>query len=78
MTKAMRVKMTSDNGMICFWTVRSYAGTVLNLGRKPRKVTGWLFIDHEGYKRIVEGNWPELVARFQGVSANYGLISNIS
>lgn len=77
--KPMRVKMTDANGTNYFWTVKGHKSLVLNEpDRRPRIIHGWVFVDHEGCKRIVEGNWLELVARFHGVAANYGFTSNLS
>lgn len=77
--KAFRVKMTdTSDSSIYYWTVRSFKNaTNIVLGRKPRKISGWLYIDHEGYQRNVEGNWLELVDHFRLVASNYGLTSNI-
>jgi hypothetical protein len=78
--KPMRVKMTDANGVSYFWTVKGHKSLVLNEpGKKrPRLIHGWMFVDHEGCQRVVEGNWLELVARFHGVAENYGLTSNLS
>lgn len=34
----------------------------------------WIYRDHEGYERTVEGNWLDLVAAFKRTAENYGLI----
>lgn len=76
--KAMRIKMTHTDGEQVYWTVRSHSAVNLVLGQRPRKVRGWLFIDHEGYERFAEGNWLDLVALFRLVASNYGFTSTIS
>lgn len=77
-TKAMRIKMAHTDGEQVHWTVCSYSGINLVLGQKARKIRGWSFTDHEGYDRVVEGNWFDLVAHFRLVAANYGFTSTIS
>ncbi len=64
--KSMRIKMVYSDGTVYFWTVR----------RDPR--TSWEFTDHDGYTRVVGGNWLNFVPRFRLVAENYGMTTDIS
>jgi len=66
MTRNLSIRLQDADSKIYRWSVerelpaRGFKG-------------GWRFTDHEGYPRITEGNWHDLVARFKRVAANYGL-----
>jgi len=66
----MKLLMTDNTGERFTWTVserRKYS-------QGPRHhFQGYSFTDHEGYERIVEGNWKNLVSDLQYTANNYGL-----
>lgn len=77
--KTMRIKMTDANGNAVYWSVKRIEQAVqLVLGRRPRRISGWSFTDHEGYERFSEGNWINFVPEFHRVARNYGFTSNLS
>jgi len=77
--KAMKIRMTStDNGKVYHWSVEKTEGYNVTLGKRPRKMHGWQFTDHEGCVRVIEGAWRDLVAGFRATAANYNLHCNIS
>jgi hypothetical protein len=79
MKKSMKVKMTHSDGEICFWTVHHETHmTNIVLGKKTRHFDGWIIKDHDGYERISEGNWLNLVEYFNLVASNYGFAHNLT
>ncbi len=70
----MEIRMTAQNGTRYKWSIgKRQKYTNLVAGRKPRNFFGWSFIDHEGYERIVEGNWKTLISEFHETASRYGL-----
>ena len=68
MQRNLRITMTDEAGQTCHWTVR----------HSPGRPVGWEYIDHEGYRRFVEGNWLDLVQAFRRTAENYGFTSTLS
>lgn len=70
--RPMRIKMTyRETGKIYHWMIR----------RSPRSIGwagGWEFTDHDGYTRMSEGNWFELVDHFRRTANHYGMDCNLS
>lgn len=78
-TRNIAIRMTYEDGSIYQWTVRRVESALnVCIGRKPRKVSGWEFISHDGCTRFSEGSWMELVIAFRRTAANYGMTCNIS
>lgn len=72
-----RVKMIDGNGRAYWWSF--YYGKFVNVGINRRKmVSGWGFIDHEGYNRFQEGNWLDFVPYFKQTADNYGFTTTLS
>jgi hypothetical protein len=67
MSKALAIRLEDASGKVYRWVIDRELPAAGFKG-------GWRFTDHEGYGRITEGNWNDLVARFHRVAANYGLI----
>lgn len=61
--KAIGVRLQDENGKVVVWTVK----------RDPRPPATWDFVDHEGYRRCVEGNWFALVHRLKATAENYNM-----
>ncbi len=61
------------------WTVR-YEGNAVQLrsGHKPRQIKGWSFTAHDGCERFAEGNWFDLVNKFNLAAGNYGFTHTLS
>lgn len=68
-----QIRLSDENGKIYRWKIRRVPRTINCLIGSNHIVAGWEFVDHEGYSRFAEGNWLDLVARFKGAAANYGL-----
>ena len=66
MTKATRITLTDKKGAKTHWSA------------KRRDSKHWQFTDHQGYTRVNEGNWNELVRRMHSVADNYGLVCHAS
>jgi hypothetical protein len=60
--KTIAIRLQDSNGQFYRWTIQYV-----------KQWRGWQFTDHEGYTRFAEGNWLDLVSRFKGTAANYGL-----
>ena len=79
MNKTIKVKMTDETGNVYFWIVKSFTAISVGAGmRKPRKIRGWSFEDHEGITRNSEGNWTEFVPFFHLIASNYGFQTVLS
>lgn len=75
----MTLRMTDSNGKNHLWIIserRQY--TNLTRANRPRKFYGYSFTDHEGYVRIVEGNWHNLVSELKFIAGNYGFTCVLS
>jgi hypothetical protein len=66
MTRNLAIRLQDEAGKVYRWVIDRELPAAGFKG-------GWRFTDHEGYPRITEGNWADLVARFKRVAANYGL-----
>jgi hypothetical protein len=70
----LSIRLQDSEGKVYRWTIERVPRAVnVGVGIPTRVISGWQFIDHEGYTRFAEGNWQDLVARFKGTAENYGL-----
>lgn len=88
--KKLKIKMLGKPGSLnqsqeFFWTVRyvlqaTLLGCYDSEGKKlkPRKISGWMYKDNEGYERFSEGNWITLVENLKFTAQNYDMIPLIS
>ena len=77
----MRMRLQDADGKVYRWSIRRVPRAIkCTLGRPTRVVTGWEYLDHDGYARFAEGNWQDLVAAFRSTAENYGftLLTNLS
>lgn len=73
--KTLSVK-DSNKQNIKGWSFGTFNG-VWNAGC-GRKISGWLLVSPDGYKRFCEGNWNQFVPFVQQIINNHGLEANIS
>lgn len=78
MAKPIRLRMTDNTGKVFIWTVQHHAAINCTIGQKNRRVVGWMFRDHDGVERFVEGAWRDLVPQLKLVADNYGFATTIS
>ena len=73
--KTLQIRLTDENEKVYRWTIR-HVPRIANctLGKRTRIISGWEFIDHDGYARFSEGNWYDLVPMVKATAENYGLI----
>lgn len=63
MAKTIQIRLQDEHGKVVRWSIHY----------DSRRPPTWNFTDHEGYTRVVDGNWHDLVARFKGCAENYNL-----
>lgn len=74
---AVQIRLADEAGKIYRWTIRRVART---WGVNPdgplsrsRWLSGWEYVDHDGYARFQEGTWIDVVPRVKLTAENYGL-----
>ena len=71
--KSIKVPMSNKT----HWTIfAKKTWTIVGAGKK-RHIAAWSFADQEGYERIVEGSWIDLVAEFNATAERFGLTAEI-
>ena len=78
--KTISIRLADENGKVYRWTIRRVPRVMNCTYPKSRILTGWEFVDHNGYARFSEGSWLDLVPMVRLVAENYGLslLSNLS
>jgi hypothetical protein len=72
--KNLAIRLKDSEGREYRWKIERVPRAVnVILGHKSRIVSGWNYIDHDGYVRFAEGNWNDLVFHFKITAENYGL-----
>ena len=66
------IRQKDADGAVYRWTLRRVPRIYnMTLGQS-RVISGWEYIDHDGYTRFSEGNWQDLVADVKLTASNYG------
>jgi hypothetical protein len=75
MKNGMSIRLKDSADRVYRWKIERVprAINLLGPGRPSRIVSGWNYIDHDGYVRFAEGNWNDLVFHFKITAENYGL-----
>jgi hypothetical protein len=71
--KALQVRLTDESGKIYRWTIRRVPRAFNCMIGYSRVISGWEYVDHDGYVRFSEGNWLDLLPHVRATAENYGL-----
>ena len=73
--KAVQIRLVDADGRIYRWSIRwlkTWGVSPDGPLSRPRQLTGWEYVDHDGYVRFQEGNWLDVVPRVKLTASNYG------